>query len=1441
VTLLHRPAIRRALPYLGFAVVCYVPLLLTRPGLISADTKSYLYLDPSRLLGRAWSMWDPQIGLGTVSHQTIGYLWPMGPWYWFFEQLGVPDWLAQRLWWGTLLFAAGTGVAFLLRRLDWPPMAVWPAAVAYAMTPYVLSHIGRLSGVLMPYAGLPWMIALTVLAIRHRSWRHPALFALLVTTVGSINLTALALAGLGPVMWAIYVAVARLEPPKVVAAAVGRIGLLTVGASAWWLAGLTVQASHGVDIVRYTETAEVIARTSTAFEALRGLGYWFFYGGDKLQLWLEVSYEYTQRPWLIVVSFTIPVLALLSAGTTRWRHRSYFAALVVVGTVLAVGGHPWDDATPFGSAVQWFVTTPRGLAFRSLPRVVPLIALGSAVLVGAGVAAIAARWPRQARGAGAAVIVIAVLGLAPLWQRSLVSDNLSRSDIPDYWIDAAEALDRRDDGTRVFELPGVDFASYRWGMTVDPITPGLTDRPFVARELVPHGAPMGTDLLNALDLRIQENTVEPESLAPVARLMRAGDLVVRSDLEFERHNTARPRVVWDLIGRAPGLGEASWFGEPVANEAGPILQHLDEQWLLFEGALPDPPPVAIVPVLGAIPVVSLKPADAVLLLAGDGSGVVDAAAAGVLDGTELVRYTGDLTDEEIRSELANGATLVVTDTNRRRGERWGSLRHNRGHTERADEDRLRRDPGDNRLPRFPDAPASAQTVAVQRGGITADATGYGNLITYAGEERAASAFDGDPRTVWSVGVFSDARGEMLRARLDEPRELEWIRLQQMSPDDSNRVITEIRLTFDGAHSIDVTLGPESWEEPGQTVVFPRRSVQQVELTIVADSAGNPPRFRDFGPLGIAEMVLGDDSPVIDEIVQVPTHALDAAGAQLTESPLSFVLTRIRQDPTDRTRGDEERAIRRLIDLPVERTFEFEAIARLSARADDGLLNSIIGHVSPDVVASATKRMDGSRVERAAAAIDGNPATAWTTPWGQPIDHTITVDVAEPRVFDRADLLVVADGRHSVPSRVRVHVGGEEVALIDLPDIDDQQAPGATVAVPITFPATEGTRFELEIVAAREITSIDWTAGRPLAHPVAVAELGLPGLSLGPAPDRFDTGCRDDLLTIDGVVVPLRISGTTVDALAGRRVGVEACDDPITLGGASHELIATPGVDTGIDLDEIVLRSTGIAVDAPEAAGNAVVESQGPDRLRVRLTDLEPGRPIWFVFAQSNSDGWVARADGVDLGPSDPVDAYANGWLLVPTSSEMVIDLSFAPQGRVNAALALSGLVVLICIGLAIRPERGRLAPHTTEDPPVLDVRSRYQGVRPSRRDTVLAALAVALLGAVLAPPPVAIGLMLVTIAGCVLPASRPVLALLPAGLLGLAALYVVGMQVRYGIQPGIEWVTELERAHPFALAAVLALPIHPVVDRLWQRDANVSDAASGTSLPTAPSHEKNQR
>ena len=83
-------------------------------------------------------------------------------------------------------------------------------------------------------------------------------------------------------------------------------------------------------------------------------------------------------------------------------------------------------------------------------------------------------------------------------------------------------MQRDGNATRVLEIPGADFSAYRWGNTVEPVTPGLIDRPYLAREVLPYGSPQTVNLLDALDRRMQEGTFEPASLAAVARLLGIG-------------------------------------------------------------------------------------------------------------------------------------------------------------------------------------------------------------------------------------------------------------------------------------------------------------------------------------------------------------------------------------------------------------------------------------------------------------------------------------------------------------------------------------------------------------------------------------------------------------------------------------------------------------------------------------------------------------------------------------------------------------------------------------------------------------------------------------------------------------------------------------------------------------------------------------------------------
>ena len=545
----------RILGYGLLALLAYVPVLLTKPGKVVADTKSYLYLDPGRLLERAASMWDPNIGMGTVTHQNIGYLFPMGPYYWVLHLAGVPAWVSQRLWLGSILFAAALGVLFLLRTLSVRGPGAVVATVLFMLTPYTLDFAARISVILLPWAGLPWMLALTIRALRapdrRGSWRYAAIFAIVVQIVGGVNATALVFAGIAPVLWIVYATIVGEVDWRRALGVTARIALLTVLTSLWWIAGLWAQSGYGLNILKFTETLRVVSLSSLPSEVLRGLGYWFFYGIDRVGHWTDASVPYSQNLGLLVVSFAIPVLALFGAACIKWRHRAYFVVLTVVGVVVAVGANPYDDPSVVGGLFKSFAESSSfGLALRSTSRAVPLVALGLAVLLGVAVNAVGVAWQGKGRAVGGVsvrtlvlagvIVVLAVVNLPALWTGAFYTQDLTRDEaIPQYWTDAIAALDAQPHDTRVLEIPGADFAAYRWGQTVDPITPGLMDRPYVARELVPWGSAASADLLNALDQRLQEGTLDPAAIAPIAKLMSVGSVVYRADLQTDRYDLAR--------------------------------------------------------------------------------------------------------------------------------------------------------------------------------------------------------------------------------------------------------------------------------------------------------------------------------------------------------------------------------------------------------------------------------------------------------------------------------------------------------------------------------------------------------------------------------------------------------------------------------------------------------------------------------------------------------------------------------------------------------------------------------------------------------------------------------------------------------------------------------------------------------------------------------------
>ncbi len=1421
------------------AVLAYVPLLLTAPGVVGADTKPYLYLDPGRLLAGAPYMWLEDVGLGTVPHQNIGYLWPMGPFFWLFDAVGSPDWLAQRLWLATLLFVAGSGVRYLLRAIGWENGGILIASAAYMLSPYSLAYVARISVLLLPWAGLGWLIGLAAQALRVGGWRYPAGFALVAMTIGGTNATSLLLIGIGPVLWLVHAWLVDKHVDFIsVAATAARIGSLTTATAVWWIAGLRMQGRYGPPVLEYTETYETIANASTATEVFRGLGYWFFYGNDSLGQWIEPSIAYTSRSWLLILSFCLPILALVAAGLTHWRHRSFFVLLIVVGGLVAVGGHPYEDGSILGDWFTAFTGTESGLALRSTPRATPLLVLGTSVFLGAGVAALA-RWRPVVEGPlRVGILLLIVANLPPLWTGQFIAEHLQRPEqIPSYWQEAAAALDAGDHMTRILEVPGSDFASYRWGNTVEPITPGLTARPYVARELIPFGSESAASLLIELDRGLQEGTFSPASLAPIARLMGVGDVVLRADLKYERFRTPRPNETYgDLLG-APGLGAPMSYGPRLDNVAGPEQTLIDEIELGSDAEEPVAAPVEIFPLDAPLPIIRARPGTAPVIVAGDASGLVDAAAAGLLDTDRLIVFSATFADDPSALEALVGpvddsATLIVTDTNRRQARHWGTIRENTGYVERADE-LPADDPADYRLNVFPDAGADAQTVAVHDG-ATVSASAYGNPVTYTADNRASLAADGDRATAWRVGAFDDVRGESLTMTFDSTVQASAITVLQPVTGNRNRHITKLRVFADD-QAIDVDLTARSRRGRGQTIDL--RGINEfarLELQVLETNSGPRDNYVGLSGVGIAEVSV--PGVTFTETLRTPIDLL-AAVSNVDQRPLSIVLTRMRSDAREPVRSDSEELMRRELALPTEVETRLTGEVRLNsytsdARLDGVLLESLASGESlrtaskPIVRASSSTSLAGHLPAKARSAFDADRSTIFTTAFGPQAGGWIEFAVDEPVTLDSLDLDLVIDDRHSVPRTLDLLVDNQLHQQIDLPRFTSTADRDQSTPLSIAIDEVRGTTFRLVFSDVEERITKEWYSRSQVALPIGIAEWRVEALSpttnLG---TLFDSGCRDDLLFVNDVPVPVRISGTVADALQREPLLLESCTaSPLVLPAGSSLIRTARGRTTGFDLDRLVLRSD---VRPPTLRPPPDITIVDADRVRTTIAVSETSEPFWLVLGQSHNDGWQAISPQVgDLGASQLVDGYANGWYVDPADVDgpLTIELEWTPQRRVWLALIATALFAMLCLVLVVTGRRSSTAPRGDDPrppPPSSPSPSTTAGgQRPISAKLLAASLAVGAMAFVNLPEyrilaavvPLALVLALRSAT------SRPLLPLAAAACLAVSGAFTTISQYRSRFRTDFGWPTAFDEVHVVSVLGLLLLGAELARSHLDNRD-----------------------
>ena len=349
--------------------------------------------------------------------------------------------------------------------------------------------------------------------------------------------------------------------------------------------------------------------------------------------------------------------------------------------------------------------------------------------------------------------------------------------------------------------------------------------------------------------------------------------------------------------------------------------------------------------------------------------------------------------------------------------------------------------------------------------------------------------------------------------------------------------------------------------------------------------------------------------------------------------------------------------------------------------------------------------------------------------------------------------------------------------------------------------------------------MDWYSGLPKVLPVGIVEVE--GVPVGSRPAVFDTGCRSDLLQVDGLPRAIRVRGSSRDALAGRPLVVENCGEPIYLGAGNHRISTAPGRSTGLALDRLVVFSDATRITpVGELPTLRVLEET---RTSYDIEVVEANEPFWLILGQSHSAGWrLTGPTGTVADAPLLVDGYANGWLVDPgeATGPLRLGLTWTPQRWVWAALAISLLGALGALVLAVR---GRPDSGCAPDPVrVAGLRRRVSTGAGGWRSAAMATGIVGFCLANLPSWPVAalvMGIGYTLVERCRLPRSAPTVAALVA--MASAVVMIAVDQIRFRYPRDFVWPLFFEQYHVLGVVAILCLAVAAVSEMSEQRCSSV--------------------
>jgi arabinofuranan 3-O-arabinosyltransferase len=1285
-----------------FALLCAVVALLHSPGKMIPDTKIDVAIEPLRFLGRTLHLWEPLSQFGHVQNQVVGYLFPMGSFFGAGKALGIAPWLVQRAWIVALLVVAFHGMRRLAAELGvGVPWSRSVGAFCFATGPGVLAGLGTFSAAVLGTVLAPWVI-LPLVGVRRGSStrRRAAASALAVVCIGGINATVTLGALLGA---ALFIGVEFRGSLRTRLAAWWTA--LVLVACLPWLVALGFQARYGFNFLPYTERAETTASAGSALDTLRGTGNWINYLG-LTEPWSR-SGSMLVHSWLVTGAVGLVSLSgLVGLTFGRLPVRRWLGWCVSTSVIVLTAGYSGAGSGLFGGAARAVLNGP-GVFARNMIRLAPslrmALALGTMHLLAElqraelqrrsrrrqwGELFPASRGVRSSRSLALLGACAVMAGsTAPAWTGRLVPAGAFVR-VPAEWSELLAYLDASPPSGRLLVVPTSAFAEYDWGRPLEEPLQFLSDRPWVSRSLIPLGSAESVAVLDVIEDVLAHGTAEPGLPAFLSRV-GVSALVVRNDLDWRASGSPRPTTVRRAL-FGSGMAPIRGFGRPMG-------ESVSERPLADLGARAAElrlPPLELWSSTRDASPVSVSPLNDAAQLVGDASALLAMSRYGLVDGivTSIAGSTGPDaggTGPVVRA----GATVLMSDTQRREAVEFGLVRNHRSYTLTANEPQVvARRP----LRRFAPPDVGSDAVAVQGGVKSASASSYGSWLIQLPEVGPPSAVDGDMLTAWVAADEGDDT-PWFEVELDEPTVVESLSLSVLLDGPWRQVIGSVDVVSSSGERRRTNLRPT--ERP-QLLAVPPGTTSSLRLTLRPSERRSDGQPTPTAPMGIRELQVNGQANSRRIKLPDPPAGTDVTG-------LVVSMNRQTTSPFDRLRSDAERSLNRSFRSPIAIDTKVLGTARPEP-LDETRAMWLSGDRLP-VNVTASSVWDRRLWADVRNAFDGNPATAWipepvaplrfdpvrfSVPNRAPREASLTSPI--PTSFDpapsvtinwRSDqrlseiVLTPALSRSSLPTTVRL-TSPAGVRTVELSRGVGRFEPLVTNTVTITTLATTG------------LESVDPLSGRTVPAPIAVAEIRFSGVDMAAplpvetSPFTSDCGAGPDIV-VDGAIYRTRVSGIRRDLVTADPVEVTLCDaDGIPLSAGEHTVVSAS--DEAFVLTSLNL--VGGEVDQRDATRSVDTEEWGPQE---RLVRVGAGAAAVLTVHENQSRGWTATLNGVQL-EHYIVDGWQQGFV-VPAGDGGVIRLAFTPQ-RTYRWLLLGAWGLLAVLPVLALAGRGRTEVRPTVEP-----------------------------------------------------------------------------------------------------------------------------------------------